>query len=87
MENGHARLSKIGEIRMFMHRPLSGNIEALTIKRETIGDWFMIFTVQADVRIDEPGPHMAMQNTLPEQLRPIDTDLGLKSITTTSEGL
>ena len=32
LDNGHIQASKIGEIRMFMHRPVDGNIKTLTSK-------------------------------------------------------
>src|SRR5579875_2417333 len=35
-------LSKIGYIRMFMHRPLLGDIRRLTIKREA-DEWYAVF--------------------------------------------
>ena len=44
-DNGHVWLSKIGEIRMFMHRPIIGEIKTLSIKRDKVGDWFITLTV------------------------------------------
>ena len=32
LDNGHVWLSKIGEIRMFMHRPITGTIRTLSVK-------------------------------------------------------
>ena len=87
LENGHIRLSKIGEVRMFMHRPLTGEIKTLSVKRDKVGDWFMTITVDmqkgysADVRadnIDRPCPDFTI---------PIGIDLGLKALITTSEGM
>ena len=77
LDNGHIRLSKIGEVRMFLHRPISGDIKTLSIKRDRVGDWFMTITVDmrkgysADVRaynIDRPCPDFTI---------PIGIDLGL----------
>ena len=87
LDNGHVWLSKIGEVRMFMHRPSSGETKTLSIKRDRVGDWFMTITVDmrkgysADVlayNIDRPCPDFTI---------PIGIDLGLKSLITTSEGM
>ena len=87
LDNGHVMLSKIGEVRMFLHRPISGDIKTLSIKRDRVGDWFMTITVDmrkgysADVRaynIDRPCPDFTI---------PIGIDLGLKAIITTSDGV
>ncbi|EQD74818.1 hypothetical protein B1B_02453, partial [mine drainage metagenome] len=54
MDNGHVWLSKIGEIRMFMHRPITGKIKTLSIKRDKVGDWFVTIVVQNNTEIHEP---------------------------------
>ncbi|EQD62289.1 transposase, IS605 OrfB family, partial [mine drainage metagenome] len=41
LDSGHIWLSKVGKIRMFMHRTITGNIKTLSIKRDTVGDWFV----------------------------------------------
>ncbi|EQD30220.1 transposase, IS605 OrfB family, partial [mine drainage metagenome] len=46
LDNGHIWLSKIGKIRMFMHRTITGDIRTLSIKRDTVGDWFVTITVE-----------------------------------------
>ena len=87
LENGHIRLSKIGEVRMFMHRPVTGEIKTLSVKRDRVGDWFITITVDmqkgysADVRaynIERPCPDFTI---------PVGIDLGLKAIITTSDGV
>ncbi len=45
MENGHLRLSKIGQMRMFMHREIEGDIRTLNISREESGKWHASFSV------------------------------------------
>ena len=45
LKNGHITLSKIGIIRMFMHRQIEGEIKTLTISRDRVGDWFASFSV------------------------------------------
>ena len=49
MRNGHLILSKIGTVRMFMHRKIYGEIKTLTTSRDNVGDWFASFTVQEDI--------------------------------------
>ncbi len=87
LDNGHIRLSKIGEVRMFMHRPVTGEIKTLSVKRDRVGDWFITITVDmqkgysADVRaynIERPCPDFTI---------PVGIDLGLKAIITTSDGV
>ena len=87
LDDGHVWLSKIGEVRMFMHRPVTGEIKTLSVKRDRVGDWFMTITVDmqkgysADVRagnIDRPCPDFTI---------PIGIDLGLKALITTSDGV
>ena len=87
LENGHIRLSKIGEVRMFMHRPVEGETKTLSIKRDKVGDWFITITVDmqkgysADVRADNIDRHC------PDFTIPVGIDLGLKSLITTSDGV
>ncbi len=83
MDNGHAWLSKVGEIRMFMHRPVTGTIKTLSVKRDHTGDWFITITAETpneEVQSPETGLHA-------EIIKPVGTDLGLKALITTSEGL
>ena len=85
MDNGHVWLSKIGELRMFMHRSIVGHIKTLSIKRDTIGDWFVSIVVET------PREEAQLQETEPKHhagpISPVGTDLGLKSIITTSDDI
>ncbi len=87
LDNGHVMLSKIGEVRMFMHRRIIGDIKTLSIKRDKVGDWFMTITVDmqkgysADVRADN------IERPCPDFTIPIGIDLGLKALITTSDGV
>ena len=85
LDNGHIWLSKIGKIRMFMHRTITGDIRTLSIKRDTVGDWFVTITVEIP-KEEFPFPDTETKQQI-EILRPVGTDLGLTSIITTSEGL
>jgi putative transposase len=48
--NGRLSLSKIGNIKIKLHRPIKGEIKTLTIKREN-GQWYACFSV-----VVEPQP-------------------------------
>lgn len=67
------RLSKIGHVRIKLHRPFEGSIKTLTIKREA-GRWFALFAVECD---DQP---------LPFNPNMIGIDVGLTSFATLSDG-
>ena len=46
MDNGHLFLSKIGEIRIFMHREITGTIKQVTIKKDKINNYYATFVVE-----------------------------------------
>ena len=55
LDNGKLKLSKIGTIRMFYHRPIQGEIKTLSIKKDFVGDWFATFVTELpDVSKKEP---------------------------------
>jgi putative transposase len=74
LPNGHIQLSKIGKLRVFMHRKLLGKIKTLTIKRDRVGDWFAILTAESpDVN--------------PKEIKSVVTiDAGLEKLITLSSG-
>ena len=72
-DHGLLHLSKIGDIRIKMHRKIQGCIKAVLIKREG-RQWFAI--VQAD---QEP-------ESLPETGKSIGLDVGLKSFVVDTDG-
>jgi putative transposase len=86
MDSGHVWLSKIGEVRMFMHRPINGTIKALSIKRDHVGDWFITLTVEADGNTDRMEADETVQNSRFQPVNPTGIDLGLKALITTSDG-
>jgi putative transposase len=87
MDNGHVWLSKIGEIRMFMHRSFTGDIKTVSVKHDSVGDWFITITVdnhKPDGKAAETES-ATIQNILSEPISPVGIDMGLKSIITTSD--
>jgi putative transposase len=67
------RLSKIGTIKIKLHRPVIGQIKTCTIKRE-VGKWYACFSVNYDP-VPQPIPVQA-----------VGIDLGIKSFAILSDG-
>ena len=78
LENGHLSLSKIGRIRMFMHRQIEGQIKTLSIVRDGVGDWYASFSV-----IPAKQEHTAIQ---PHSEKCVGGDVGLLHLMTLSDG-
>jgi putative transposase len=72
--NGKLRLSKIGELRIKLHRPIEGQIKTLTITRSATGKWFACFSVEV-----EPEP-------LAINCEAVGIDVGLTHFATLSAG-
>jgi len=74
IEDGKINLSKIGSIRMFLHRDIQGKIKTCTIKKD-VDTWYVIFTTEIEREIKKV---------------PVETiigiDVGLKSLLTLSNG-
>jgi len=69
-------VAPFGSICIVRHREIEGRIKTLTLKRETSGKWFAIFTVEQS----EP---MAKENYNPQ----VGVDVGLTHFATFSDGL
>lgn len=67
------RLSKIGNVRIKLHRPIEGKIKTLTVKREA-GKWFALFACEV-----KPNPLPFSPNT-------VGIDVGLTHFATLSTG-
>ena len=72
--NGHIYLSKIGELRVFKHREPKGQVKTITVKRDRVGDWFVVITTEM------PDAQPQKVNTA------IGIDLGLKNVVALSSG-
>lgn len=70
---GRLSLSKIGDIKIKLHRPIKGEIRTLTVKREH-GMWYACFSC-----IVEPEP-------LPPNNKAVGLDVGLLSFLTRNDG-
>jgi len=69
-------VSKIGTIKMRMHRPISGEIKTMTIKRDRINRFFVFFVAECEQETKEKGSKGA-----------IGIDMGLNSLIATSDGV
>lgn len=70
LEEGRLYLSKVGRVRIFLHRAMQGAIQRLTIKYEA-GEWYAIFIT------DREKPPKLELESIPEQ-RVRGADLGLE---------
>jgi putative transposase len=73
LDNG-LLLSKIGLVKIILHRSMEGEIKTLTIRRDAVGNWYACFSCEV-----EPEP-------LPKSKKAIGIDVGLESFVTLSSG-
>jgi len=73
LPNGHLQLSKVGEVRMFMHRVPKGKIKTLNVKRDRCDCWYAVLTVEKP-----PVQRRAA--------RMVGVDLGLRNLVALSNG-
>ncbi len=74
-KDGKLYLSKVGDIKIKLHRPIKGQIKTLTITKEADG-WYACFSVEVTVR-----------KTAPKLVRSaVGVDVGLESFATLSDG-
>ncbi|NYZ76130.1 transposase, partial [Candidatus Micrarchaeota archaeon] len=70
------KVTPFGEIAIKKHREITGRIKTLTLKRESSGKWFAIFTAETLKEIPKENNGEA-----------VGLDLGLKTFVTLSNGL
>lgn len=74
LEDDVLKLSKIGSIRIKMHRPIEGEIKTCTLKKNATGDWDVSFSCEVDVLPQE------------QKTEAIGIDVGLSHFATLSDG-
>ena len=74
LHNHSVHLSKIGEVKIVLHRPIEGRAKTLTLRRDTIGRWYASFSCEVELKL------------LPCNDRAIGVDVGLESFATFSNG-
>jgi putative transposase len=67
-------LSKIGVLKIIVHRPVEGRIKTLTIQRDTVGNWYACFACEVEM------------NALPFSESAVGVDLGLEHFAKFSSG-
>jgi putative transposase len=74
LADGKLRLSKIGDVRIKLHRPIEGKIKTLTITRSATGKWYACFSVEVE------------REPLPQSERAVGIDVGLFHFAALSKG-
>ncbi len=74
VEGDTLNLSKIGSIRIQLHRPIGGDVKTLTVKRMPSGKWYAVFCCEMEAQPREK-PH-----------RDVGIDLGLECFAALSDG-
>jgi len=76
LNNGVLRLSKIGDIKIKLHRPIEGKIKRLTVRRAATGKWYACFSVEVEDLPKLPWKDGSL----------VGVDVGLESFATLSNG-
>jgi putative transposase len=75
LQGNRLLISKIGAVRIVLHRPIQGRVKTLTLQREAVGNWYACFACEV-----EPEP-------LPFNELEVGVDVGLESFATLSNGM
>ena len=67
-------LSKIGPVRVKLHRLLEGTIKTVTVRRDSVGNWYACFSCEMEATPKPGVDHV------------VGIDLGLKTFATLSDG-
>ncbi len=74
LDNGRLHLSKIGDVKIVLHRPIEGKIKCLTVRRDGLGNWYVCFSCEIEIELLPPSPKV------------IGVDVGLTHFATLSNG-
>jgi putative transposase len=74
LDGDRLTLSKIGEVRIKLHRPICATVKTLTIQRDAVGNWYACFSCEC-----EPMP-------LEPSYKVVGIDLGLTTFAYFSDG-
>jgi putative transposase len=74
LDGSTLRLSKIGELRIRLHRPVEGRVKTLTISRSPSGSWYAVFASTVEAR------------PIPGREEAVGVDFGLNSLVALSDG-
>lgn len=73
-DNARLRLSKIGAVKIKLHRPIEGEIKTLTVQRDRLGNWYACFSCLVEAK------------RLPSTDKVVGLDLGLTTFGQLSDG-
>jgi putative transposase len=74
LKDGKLRLSKIGDVKIKLHRPIAGKVKTLTITRSATGKWYACFSVEMEAQ------------ALPKNSKSVGIDVGVTHFATLSNG-
>jgi putative transposase len=74
IEDNHLFLSKIGSIKIVLHRQIEGKCKTLTISKDSVGNWYASFLCVVE------------SHPLPESDKVVGIDLGLTTFSVLSNG-
>jgi putative transposase len=74
IESGKLKLSKIGKVKIKLHRPIEGKIKTCTITKSATSKWYACFSVECE------------SQPLPKSFAAIGVDVGLKEFAVLSNG-
>jgi putative transposase len=74
IKNGKLSLSKIGKVKIKLHRAIEGKIKTCTIRRSSTGKWYACLSVECEAE------------ALPVSKESIGVDVGIKEFTVLSNG-
>lgn len=74
LKDGKLHLSKIGDVKIKLHRPIEGKVKTLTIARSATGKWYACFSVEVE------------SQPLSANARAVGIDVGLNKFCTLSTG-
>lgn len=74
INNNKLRLSKIGDVKIKLHRQIGGVVKTLTIKKDNLGNWWALFSCEIEKKSLQRVPDV------------VGVDLGLNVFATLSTG-
>jgi putative transposase len=74
LDDGRLYLPKIGDVKIKLHRPIDGEIKTLTIRRDSVGNWYACFSC------------IVKSKPLPPSIEAVGVDLGLTVFAMLSNG-
>lgn len=75
IKQGKLKVSKVGNIKLVLHRPIPGTIKTVTLTRSATGKWYACFSVEVEPKRLPPHPKQE------------GIDVGLKTFATLSDGV